>query len=474
MSRLSLPRVMLAAPASGSGKTTVTCALLQALLQAGESPAAFKCGPDYIDPMFYSTITGTPARNLDLFLQPEAGVLSALSRGSRGATLGVLEGVMGFYDGLGGDTTLAGSWHLAEATGTPVVLVLGCRGMSALTAAAQVRGLMAFGESACLLPERSPAKRRKNSGIAALLLNQLSPAAYPVMKRVLEQETGLPVVGFLPPLADCSLKSRHLGLVTPDALPDLREKVDRLAAALRENTGMDRLMGIARGAPPLEIQDPPPAQGGEPVPVAIARDRAFSFYYQDALELLEEAGAELLPFSPLEDEALPRNARGLLLGGGYPELFAQSLSQNAPIRAAIRKAVLEGMPTVAECGGCLYLGETLSDPEGKPWPMAGVLPRGAKNAGKLRRFGYGTLTARKSGLLLDAGESLPAHTFHYWQSDWEGEDLRFQKRDGRSWPGGWHTETLYAGFPHFHFGGRPGLAQRFLSRCMEYQREEGT
>ncbi len=473
MSSLTTPRVMIAAPASGSGKTTVTCALLRTLALVGERPAAFKCGPDYIDPMFHTAVTGAPARNLDLFLQPEAGVLAALARGCRGASLGVLEGVMGFYDGLGGDTALAGSWHLAEVTKTPVVLVLRCRGMSALTAAAQVRGLMSYGETAGLLPEGT-APRRKNSGIAALFLDQLSPASYPAMKKILERETGLPVLGFLPPLADCGLESRHLGLVTPDALPDLRGKVDRLAAALRENADLDLLGKLAREAPPLEVPDPPPVPKGEPVPVAIARDRAFSFYYRDALELLEEAGAELLPFSPLEDEALPRGAKGLLLGGGYPELFAEALSRNRAMRAAIRAVVQGGLPTVAECGGYLYLNESLSDPEGNPWPMAGVLPGGARNAGKLRRFGYGLLTARETGLLLDAGESLPAHSFHYWQSDREGEGLRFRKRDGRNWPGGWQTGTLYAGFPHFHFGGRPGLVRRFLSKCMEYQREEGT
>ena len=472
MSLFSLPRVMVAAPASGGGKTTAACALLRALALAGETPAAFKCGPDYIDPMFHTAVTGAPARNLDLFLQPAEGVLRTFARGCRGASLAVLEGVMGYYDGLGGDTALAGSWHLAQVTRTPVVLVLRCRGMSALTAAAQVRGLMAFGETARLLPGEDAAPGRKNSGIAALLLNQISPAAYPALKATLERETGLPVAGFLPPLADCGLESRHLGLVTPDALPDLRDKAERLAAALRENA--DLLGKIAGEAPPLEIPDrTTTARQGNPVPLAVARDRAFSFYYRDALELLEEAGAELLPFSPLEDRTIPRGAKGLLLGGGYPELFARDLSQNQPMRASVREAVQGGLPTVAECGGYLYLNETLSDPEGNPWPMAGVLPGGAKNAGKLRRFGYGTLTAGKSGLLLDAGESLPAHSFHYWQSDRAGEDFRFQKRDGRCWPEGRQTGTLYAGFPHFHFGGRPGLAERFLAKCAQYKREEG-
>jgi cobyrinic acid a,c-diamide synthase len=457
---LSIPRLMLAAPASGSGKTTVTCALLQALREKGERPAALKCGPDYIDPMFHTAVTGTPARNLDLFLQPRAGVLRSLAQGCRGASLAVLEGVMGYYDGLGGNTPEAGSWHLAQVTRTPVVLVLPCRGMSPLTAAALVRGLRDF---------------REESGLAALLLNRVSPGAFPKLKEVLERETGLPVAGFLPPLEDCTLESRHLGLVTPDALPGLRETVGRLAAALRAHADLELLLRLAREAPPLELPPlPPVSPGGEPVPVAIARDRAFSFYYPDALELLEEAGAELLPFSPLADRSLPRGAAGLLLGGGYPELFARELSRNRSMTSAIKAAIAGGMPTIAECGGFLYLHDTLADPQGTAWPMAGVIPAGAENAGRLRRFGYGTLTAGKSGLLLDAGESLPVHAFHYWQSGSQGEDFTFRKSDGRSWPEGWHTGSLYAGFPHFHFGGRPGLAERFAAACRRHQEKKGT
>ena len=240
---LSIPRLMLAAPASGSGKTTVTCALLQALREKGERPAALKCGPDYIDPMFHTAVTGTPARNLDLFLQPRAGVLRSLAQGCRGASLAVLEGVMGYYDGLGGNTPEAGSWHLAQVTRTPVVLVLPCRGMSPLTAAALVRGLRDF---------------REESGLAALLLNRVSPGAFPKLKEVLERETGLPVAGFLPPLEDCTLESRHLGLVTPDALPGLRETVGRLAAALRAHADLELLLRLAREAPPLELPPLPP------------------------------------------------------------------------------------------------------------------------------------------------------------------------------------------------------------------------
>lgn len=455
MTRVNIPRLMVAAPASGSGKTTVTCALLTALAALGERPAAFKCGPDYIDPLFHTAVTGAPARNLDLFLTPEGRVLDSLARGSQNATLAVLEGVMGYYDGLGGDTVTAGSYHLARATRTPVVLVLRCRGMSALTAAALVRGIRDF---------------RGDSGIAALLLDQLSPAAWPGMKAVLERETGLPVAGFLPTLADCALESRHLGLVAPDELPNFRQKAGRLAAALLEHTDLELLQNIARSAPPLEYTPPaPPRPLGAPVRVAVARDAAFSFYYRDSLELLEQAGAELVPFSPLADGSLPAGTAGLLLGGGYPELYARELSQNTAMGEQLRRAVLGGLPTVAECGGFLYLHRQLAGKDGVCWPMAGVIPGTARDGGQLQPFGYGTLTARLPGLLLEEGESIPAHSFHYWRSDGEGDSFSFQKAGGKGWRTGWQTGTLYAGFPHLHFGSREGLAERFLAKCAEYR-----
>ena len=453
--KMDLPRLMIAAPASGGGKTTLTCALLRALREKGERPAPFKCGPDYIDPMFHEAVSGLPARNLDLFLLPEGTVRALLARGSRGSTLAVLEGVMGYYDGLGGDTPTAGSWHLAHATATPAVLVLRCRGLSPLTAAALVRGIASF---------------RKESRVAGVVPSGISPAAYPKMKAVLEGETGLPVAGYLPELPDCALESRHLGLVTPGELPELRRKVEELGRAAAETLDLPLLLKLARSAPPLEYDPLPlPEALPRPVPVAVAKDAAFSFYYRDALELLEALGAELIPVSPLEDRALPAGCRGLLLGGGYPELSARALSGNRPMREAVRRAVEGGLPTLAECGGFLYLHRTLEDPEGTPWPMAGVIPAAARRGEKLGRFGYGTLTARGDGLLLRGGESIPAHSFHYWQSDGEGEGFAFRKSDGRSWLTGWNGRNLYAGFPHFHLAGRPELARRFLLACAAFR-----
>ena len=310
------------------------------------------------------------------------------------------------------------------------------------TSAALVRGVRDF---------------RADSGIAALLLDQLSPAAWPGTKAVLERETGLPVAGFLPSLPDCALESRHLGLVAPEELPGFREKARRLAAALVEHTDLELLQGIARSAPPLAYRPPaPPRPLERPVRVAVARDAAFSFYYQDSLELLERAGAELVPFSPLAGDPLPPGAAGLLLGGGYPELHARELSQNRSTREQLGQAILGGLPTVAECGGFLYLQETLEDGRGGVWPMVGVLPGDGYKTDRLQRFGYKSLAAQADSLLFRAGESIPVHEFHYWDCTRPGPVL---------------GDTMYAGFPHLHFGGALPLAERFVEGSVRWRKQ---
>ena len=456
---MSAPRLLLAAPASGGGKTTLTCAVLQALVNRGERPVAFKCGPDYIDPMFHSEIIGAKSRNLDLFLLGADTTRCLLAENGAGSSLALMEGVMGYYDGIG-LTAEASAYDLARRTQTPVVLVVDGRGR-ALTAAAEVAGMGAF---------------RPDSQLRGVVLNRVSPMLYPRLKAAIEAETGIHVYGCLPNLPDCALESRHLGLVTAGEVAGLREKLNKLARQAEETVELDGLLELARTAPPLPpgaVALPPPVAGRPRL--AVARDRAFCFYYADGLALLERLGAELVPFSPLADAALPPGSCGLYLGGGYPELYAEALSANRPMRQAIRAAVAGGMPTVAECGGFLYLGEGLADGGGRVWPMAGALPGTARNAGKLGRFGYVTLRARKDGLLGPAGTVFPAHEFHYWDSERPGADFRAEKpHSDRGWDCAFHTPTLYAGFPHFHFWARPELARNFVAAARRYaDRQEG-
>ena len=450
---MSAPRLLLCASASGGGKTTVTCAILQALVNRNRNPVAFKCGPDYIDPMFHSEIIGAKSRNLDLFFLGEDKTRYLLEQNSAGSGLALIEGVMGYYDGIAMSHE-ASAYHLARVTETPAVLVLDGRG-SALTLAAAVHGMQTF---------------RPDSGIRGVILNRVSPMLYPRLKACIEAETGLTVYGYLPNLPDCALESRHLGLVTASEVAGLKEKLRKLAAQAEQSLDLDGLLALAASAPALDpkpVELPPPVEGA-PV-IAVARDKAFCFYYADGLELLEQMGARLVEFSPLEDEDLPQGACGLYLGGGYPELFARALADNAPMRRAVHAAVTGGMPTVAECGGFLYLQDTLADGEGKAWPMAGVFPAAARNTGRLGRFGYVTLTAQKDGLLCRAGEAFPAHEFHYWDSTAPGTGFRAQKpQSDRGWDCAFHTPTLYAGFPHFHFWARPELARHFVAAARRY------
>ena len=454
---MSTPRLLLCAPASGGGKTTMTCAILQALVNRAIRPVAFKCGPDYIDPMFHSEVIGAKSRNLDLFFLGEDKVRFLLEENSRDSGLALIEGVMGYYDGIAMSHE-ASAYHLAKATATPAVLVVDGRG-SALTLASVVQGIKTF---------------RQDSHLQGVLLNRISPMLYPRLKACIEGETGVPVYGFLPKLTDCVLESRHLGLVTAEEVEGLKQKLQKLARQAEQTIDLDGLLALAASAPPLNappIPLPAPVEG-RPV-IAVARDKAFCFYYADGLRLLEQMGAKLVEFSPLTDKALPQESCGLYLGGGYPELFGKELGGNQPMLEAVRQAVTGGMPAVAECGGFLYLNKLLEDADGRfDWRMAGVFQARAWNTGKLSRFGYITLTAKQDGLLCRAGESFPAHEFHYWDSEMPGEDFTAQKpMSDRSWHCGWHTPTLYAGFPHFHFWARPELARNFVAAARRYQQE---
>lgn len=453
---MSTPRLLLCAPASGGGKTTVTCGILQALTDRGANPVAFKCGPDYIDPMFHSEVIGAKSRNLDLFFMGRDLTRALLRENSAGSGLALIEGVMGYYDGVGMSSD-ASAYDLHRATETPAVLVADVKGR-ALSAAALVKGFLEF---------------RPDSGIQGVLLNRVSPMLYPRLKECIEAETGVRVFGYLPELPDCALESRHLGLVTAAEVDGLREKLRALSTQVQKTVDLDGLLALAATAPDLgeAARAVPPVPRRKPT-IAVAKDKAFCFYYADGLAYLEALGAKLVPFSPLTDAALPEGASGLYLGGGYPELYARALTENKPMLASIRAAVRGGLPTVAECGGFLYLHESLEGEDGGVYPMAGVIPAHAFRTRKLSRFGYVTVTAESDGLLCDRGDSFPAHEFHYWDSTAAGECFAARKpQSDRAWPCAHMTKSLYAGFPHFHFRACPEAARRFVTACAAYEEE---
>ena len=444
---------LLAAPRSGSGKTTMTCALLMALKRRGCAPCAFKSGPDYIDPMFHRAVLGVESRSLDLFFSAPETVRALYARGAAGHGAAVCEGAMGFYDGLGGVSDRASAWHLADTLGLPVLLVVEPKGQS-LTLAAELKGLNSF---------RTP------SHIAGILLNNCTARMYALLAPMLEKETGLPVLGFLPKLPEAVIGSRHLGLYTAAEVENLQQKLALLADAAEEHIDWPRLLALCEKEPPaLPVQpETPPAR----VRIAVAQDEAFCFTYAETLEAFRDAGAEVVFFSPLRDTALPENIGGLYLPGGYPELHARELSGNTSLLREITRKIEFGLPTAAECGGFLYLGQSLTDAEGQSWPMAGVLPGEAKDAGRLVRFGYAALSADSDSLLFRAGESFPIHEFHHWDSTANGTALAAKKPvGGAEWRCGFVNEHFYAGFPHLYWAGTP-LPQRFAAAAENYRRD---
>lgn len=482
------PRFMIAAEKSGQGKTLITCALLELLLEQGMDVRAFKCGPDYIDPMFHKRVLGVPSYNLDSFFSNENELKYLLGRHGQSTDqapcpnpegeakpareigftqesgpvqkIGVIEGVMGYYDGLGGTTERASAYEIAKITKTPVILVADASGRS-LSVLAAIRGFLSF---------------RPDSQIAGVIFNRLSPMLYPGLKAAAERELGIRVIGFLPVLKDVSLESRHLGLVMPEEIPGFREKIKELAEKIRPGIDRKELMALACSAEPVSwlAQSIPSVskRNGEPPVIAVAMDEAFCFYYQDNLDTLAAMNARLVFFSPIHDREIPGDADGLYLGGGYPELHGKALSDNRSMRESIRKAMEEKMPCIAECGGFLYLKEWLQDKEGTRWPMCGVLLGGSADTGRLGRFGYGTMTACRDGVLGEEGAAFPAHEFHHWDGEENGDDFLFQKPVGhRSWKCGYTTNSLYAGFPHLYFYGN--FPYRFLRQAAAWKDSKG-
>lgn len=449
------PRFLLGAAGSGSGKTLLTCGILAAFQKRGMALTSFKCGPDYIDPMFHRSVLGLESRNLDSFFTDRETLRYLLERGAEGSELSVIEGVMGYFDGLGGISMDASTSQVAAWTDTPSVLIVNGKGMS-LSMVPLIRGFLDY----------EPKKQ-----IRGVILNQVSPMIYPRLKEIIEEELSVTVYGYVPRLTDCVLESRHLGLKRPEEIADLRERLDKLTAVLEETLDLDGLYELAKTAPALYGRAPELSGKTYPVKIAVARDEAFDFYYADNLRLLTDLGAELVSFSPLRDREIPE-VDGLLLGGGYPEIYAGELSENQAMRRSVKQAIEAGLPTLAECGGFLYLQETLEDEHGTHWPMAGVLKAEGFRTPKLSRFGYVTLTAGEDSLLGPAGTKLPAHEFHYWDCTENGTAFLAKKPAGtRSWHCMVNRGTLLAGFPHIYYYGNPSAAEHYLSACLNYRRQ---
>ena len=437
--QVNTPRVMFAATRSGSGKTTVTCGVLAALKKQNIKVQAYKCGPDYIDPMFHRTVLGIDTGNLDTFFAGADAIGRILARDTKDAELIVMEGVMGYYDGVGGTTTMASSYELSKVTKTPVVLIVDAKGAS-VTLAAIIRGIMDY---------------KKDSRIVGVILNRVSPMFYSRIKHVIETECGIPVLGYLPEDASFAVPSRHLGLLQPDEMQKQRDWVETVAEAARKTIDIDGILEIAAQAEMLQIQKATGETEKSKFPagyrIGVARDAAFSFYYRENLRMLEDMGVTLVYFSPLADAELPV-VDALIFGGGYPELYAKQLCENSSMRESILQALESGMPCHAECGGFLYLGKSLADAKGNVYEMVGFLDGAGFRTERLQRFGYVELASQDADAFA-VNTVLRGHEFHYWDSTDCGDACLAWKplSKQKTYPCMVKKKGTFAGFPHLYY-----------------------
>lgn len=458
---------MIAAPKSGSGKTMITCALLQLLKDSGKNVSSYKCGPDYIDPMFHKKVLGVPSKNLDTFFTDEKTTVQLFLDKRADGDFAVLEGVMGLYDGLGGIYEQGSSYHLAKVTQTPIILVVDAKGMGK-SVLALIAGFLQYDTQHL---------------IKGVLLNRMSKGYYDIIKPLIEKELSVKVVGYFPEQKDIRLESRHLGLVMPDELADIKEQLDELAGRLKKTIDLDMLLDIAVEAEEItkttnteqmQIQNQ-----NNTVNIAVAMDEAFCFYYEDNLRLLEKCGAKLQYFSPLHDTSLPKDCDAMLLGGGYPELYAKELSENLSMRNSIKTAFKTGLPTVAECGGFMYLHtyihnncEEDADAQNYVFGMTGALDSECHFKGKLVRFGYIEL-AEKHSNFLPPNEKIKAHEFHYYDSTDNGVDcIATKPATGRSYDCVISHDNYWLGFPHLYYPSNPHFAESLVRKAYEYRRNK--
>jgi cobyrinic acid a,c-diamide synthase len=480
--------------------------------------------------MFHQKATGIESRNLDIFLMGQSGVQFAVQHHSAEHDIAILEGVMGFYDGLG-NTSEASSHQVSQITHTPVVLVVNAKG-TALSVCATIQGFLDFEEN----------------NIRAVLLNGISSASYTFYRSLIEERLGIQVVGYLPNIPGAYLESRHLGLVTADEISDIQAKIallreqalqsldipallsiaaeaedyaydeDFLAASVEvdaskrlgaqratseaeavkvsvlrpltdevtlaekpvavpaagEATGLPSTQqapaeAVNTGVPNTQRAVAEPVAAPKPLRIGISQDKAFCFYYQDNHDLLKALGAELVYFSPLTDQQLPDDISGLILWGGYPELYAAELALNTSLLHCMRAAIVGGLPVYAECGGFMYLQQSLVDLSGEAHQMLGVLPGSTHMTDRLQDFGYYTIQAKRDNLLCAAGDSINAHFFHHSVSDAQGDCFIARKHNGQSFDCIVAEGNVFAGYQHLHFGGNRRFAMSYLQACQEYR-----
>ncbi len=447
--------VVIAGVRSGVGKTTIATGIMGALTRRGHQVQPFKAGPDYIDPSYHHLACGVPSRNLDTWLLPHPTVTELFRRAAGDDKVCVVEGVMGVFDGHSSLTEEGSTAQLAKLLNAPVILVVDAAKV-ARSVAAEVLGYQTF----------DPSLR-----IAGVILNGVGgPRHMEFCQPQIEATTGLPVLGYLPRREAFVQPERHLGLIPTVEGTVVQEWYDALVAQVEETIDLEQILKISGTASPPSGD--PQVYPSEPQPVtsriAIAQDKAFSFYYQDSLDLLQAWGAELAPFSPLTDQALPEGVGGVYIGGGFPEMFARELSENRPMLDSMRDALARNIPVYAECGGLMYLGRSLSDLDGAEYPMVGALPVITSMSNRRLTLGYREVEACEGTPILKRGQRVRGHEFH-WSVLTEqptSEQAVYRVVDQENRLEGFRVGSVWASYIHVHLGSAPGLARKFVETCV--------
>ncbi|WIV11812.1 cobyrinate a,c-diamide synthase [Proteiniborus sp. MB09-C3] len=450
-----MKRVVIAGTHSGCGKTTVSLGIMAALTRRGKKVAPFKVGPDYIDPSFHRFVTGNPSYNLDSWILDSNTVRYLFNKNIQNMDISIIEGVMGMHDGFGIDRSNGSTAHVAKITKTPVILVAEAKAMST-SAAALVMGYMMYD---------------KDVEVKGVIFNKVcGEKHYEMLKLVVERDLGIKCLGYFPKNADISLKSRHLGLIPADEVEELNQKIDGLVELVEKYIDLNALEEIANVEDIETVENPAKdiLMKYKGLKIGIAMDTAFSFYYQHNLQLMEEAGVQLLPFSPLKDTSVPAEVDGLYIGGGFPEMFAENLEENTSMRTDIKTLLDNGLPAYAECGGLMYLTEGIVDLQGQYHNMVGFFDAKSMMTNRLNRFGYVNVETK-------TGIKIRAHEFH--RSCIEKNDAleyyyhvtKYREKFIGEWKCGLVKNNVVAGYPHIHFYSNLEFLEEFLNKCLDYK-----
>lgn len=460
------PRILLAAPGSGSGKTMISISVMAALKKRGIEVSGYKCGPDYIDPMYHRKVLGIQSRNLDPYFCDSDKLCSIVS----GATgLSVIEGVMGYYDGIGIEGRCS-TYDVAKAIKAPVVLIVNAKGMYT-SLAPLIKGFLEY---------------KSDSNIEGVIFNNTSEMMYKGLCEI-ARSVGVRPLGFMPSMPEISIESRHLGLMTADEIEDIEVRIDKLSDAALKYIDIDGLIALAESAEDIceddqeivffddedieadkssgeeKVTEQEACQASDVV-IAVARDEAFCFIYDENIKAIMQSGASIVYFSPLHDFKLPENTSGLYIPGGYPELYLDELSANKEMLEEIGIALEIGIPTIAECGGFMYLGKEI---DGRA--MVGAIDMVSTKKDRLQRFGYGEMVCPKDTLIAGAGSRIRVHEFHYYDSTFNGNDYIVTKASNAgTYPASIGNDRLYAGYPHLYFDGDIDIAGRFVNRARAF------